>query len=109
MLAITLKRPPQRAHCSISIPNARFKRRAQFMRTSWEVGAAPTAARCLTPVPRPAGVIAARNAACAANTRFQHNVRRSVAVWRFETVPDLSSLGEIEPLHRPPAAGSRSG
>jgi glutamate racemase len=29
MLAITFKRPPQRTHCSISIPNTRFRRRAQ--------------------------------------------------------------------------------
>jgi hypothetical protein len=34
MLAITRKRPPQRAHCSISIQNTRFKRRAQLIRTS---------------------------------------------------------------------------
>jgi hypothetical protein len=26
MLAITSRRPPQRAHCSISIPNTRFRR-----------------------------------------------------------------------------------
>jgi hypothetical protein len=32
MFAITFKRPPQRAHCSISIPNTRLRRRAQFMR-----------------------------------------------------------------------------
>jgi hypothetical protein len=30
MLAITFTRPPQRTHCSISIPNTRFSRRAQF-------------------------------------------------------------------------------
>jgi DNA-directed RNA polymerase sigma subunit (sigma70/sigma32) len=29
MLAITFRRRPQRTHCSISIPNTRFKRRAQ--------------------------------------------------------------------------------
>jgi hypothetical protein len=31
MLAITFKRPPQRRHCSISISNTPFKRRAQVM------------------------------------------------------------------------------
>jgi hypothetical protein len=39
MLAITFNRPPQRAHRSISIPNTRFKRRAQFIRVASGAGA----------------------------------------------------------------------
>jgi hypothetical protein len=38
MLAITFNRPPQRTHCSISIPNTRFRRRAQLSRMSFGVG-----------------------------------------------------------------------
>jgi MacB-like protein len=38
MLAITCKRPPQRTHCSISMPNTRFKRRAQFSATCFGIG-----------------------------------------------------------------------
>jgi hypothetical protein len=59
-------RPPQRTHCSISIPNTRFSRCAQFSATCFGV------ARSASPLgafePRPAGVIAARSAALAANT-----------------------------------------
>jgi hypothetical protein len=47
MLAINCRRPPQRAHCSISIPNTRFKRRAQFSRMFFGVGCLATASRFL--------------------------------------------------------------
>jgi hypothetical protein len=67
MLAITCSRPPQRAHCSISIPNTRFKRRAQFSRLSLGVGCSGTASRRFW-APLPAGVTAARIVALAANT-----------------------------------------
>jgi hypothetical protein len=66
MLAITLSRPPQRAHCSISTPNTRFKRRAQFSATCF--GVARSGVRLRAFDPRPAGVIAARSAALAAKT-----------------------------------------
>jgi hypothetical protein len=52
MLAITLSRPPQRAHCSISIPNTRFSRRAQFNATYFGVG--PSGSRLGAFDPRPA-------------------------------------------------------
>jgi Ribonuclease HepT-like len=68
MLAITRKRPPQRAHCSIWIPNTRFRRRAHVIATRWGIGGSGAAARLRDAAPLPAGVIAARNAACAANT-----------------------------------------
>jgi hypothetical protein len=67
MLAITFSRPPQRTHCSISMPNTRFKRRAQVSRIASGAGRCAAAARVRAPVPLPAGVIAARNAACAAS------------------------------------------
>lgn len=69
MLAITLSRPPQRAHCSMSIPNTRFSRRAQLMATCLASGdrCASTPLLCAS-CPRPAGVIAARSAACGAKT-----------------------------------------
>lgn len=38
MLAIAFKRPPQRTHCSISIPNTRSRRRAQLMRMAFGAG-----------------------------------------------------------------------
>lgn len=61
---------PERAHCSIStIPNTRLKGRAQFMRTSWEVGAS-TAARCLAPIPPSDG----------RDQRAQRRVRREHAM-----------------------------
>ena len=69
MLAITLSRPPQRTHCSISMPNTRFSRRAHVMATCFGVGRSHAPARRRAPDPRPAGVIAARNAAaCGAKT-----------------------------------------
>jgi hypothetical protein len=68
MLAITFSRPPQRAHCSISIPNTRFSRRAQFRRRSFGVGDSGATARLRALGPLPPGVIAARSPACAANT-----------------------------------------
>jgi len=64
MLAITLRRPPQRTHCSISIPNTRFRRRAQFMRTCLGCPRSGGVARLCAPGPLPAGGIAARSAAC---------------------------------------------
>jgi hypothetical protein len=66
MLAITSRRPPQRAHCSISIPNTRFRRCAQFSATCFGVAISGVQLRAFDP--RPAGVIAARSAALAANT-----------------------------------------
>jgi hypothetical protein len=54
----------------ISIPNTRLRRRAQFMRISFGIGRSAAATRVRAPGPRPAGVIAARNAAfCAAMTK----------------------------------------
>ena len=38
MLAMILSRPPQRAQVSISMPNTRFRRRAQFIATWRGVG-----------------------------------------------------------------------
>jgi hypothetical protein len=66
MLAITFTRPPQRTHCSISIPNTRFSRRAQFRDTCFGVGRSGSRLGAFDP--RPAGVIAARSAAFAAKT-----------------------------------------
>jgi hypothetical protein len=37
ILAITFNRPPQRTHCSISIPNTRFRRRAKIDRFSMDL------------------------------------------------------------------------
>ena len=68
MLEITGSRPPQRTHCSISILNTRFSRRAQVMATCRGVEFSAVPARRCAPGPRPAGGTAARNAACGANT-----------------------------------------
>ena len=68
MLAITLSRPPQRAQRSISILNIRFSRRAQVMATCRGSRLSAVPARRCAPDPRPAGVTAARSAACGANT-----------------------------------------
>ncbi len=68
MLASTLSRPPQRAHCSISMPNTRLSRAAQVIVTCRGVGRSGTAARLRAPGPLPADVTAARSAACGANT-----------------------------------------
>ena len=51
-----------------SIPNTRFRRRAQFIRIALGMGCSRAASRFCAPALRPAGVITARNAACAANT-----------------------------------------
>jgi hypothetical protein len=56
------------AHRSMSMPNTRFSRRAQVMATCRGVGLSAVPARLRAPGPRPAGVTAARNAACGANT-----------------------------------------
>lgn len=64
MRAITLKRPPQRSPCSISIPSTRFRRRAQFSATCFGDGRSDVRLRASDP--RPAGVIVARSAALAA-------------------------------------------
>jgi hypothetical protein len=61
MLAITSSLPPQRAHCSISIPNTRLGRRAQFSVTCF--GVSRSGSRLGAFDPCPAGVIAARSAA----------------------------------------------
>ena len=53
------RRAPQRAHCSISMPNTRLRRRAQFSPTCFRVG--HSGVRLCTFAPRPAGVIAARS------------------------------------------------
>jgi hypothetical protein len=60
--------PPQRTHCSISMPNMRLNRRAHVMATCLDVGRSGAIARMRAKNPRPAGVIAARNAACGAKT-----------------------------------------
>jgi hypothetical protein len=59
--------PSKKLTVLISIPNTRLRRRAQFSATCFGVGRSGAVVR-LAPVPLPAGVIAARNAACAANT-----------------------------------------
>jgi len=54
----------------MSTPNTRFRRLAQLMAT-WRAVAgfpAPSSACGLLPLPRPAGVTAARNLLCGANT-----------------------------------------
>ena len=61
MLAITFRHPPQRTHCSISTPNTRCKRRAQFRRMPLGVGRSRVVARSRAPGPLPPGVIAARS------------------------------------------------
>ena len=68
MLAITRSRPPQRAQHSMSMANTRFSRRAQVIATCRGVWRSAVPARLPAPGPRPAGVTAARNAACGANT-----------------------------------------
>jgi hypothetical protein len=68
MLAITLSPPPQLTHCSISIPNTRCRRRVHVMATCFGVGRSGAVMRLRAENPRPAGVIAARNAACGAKT-----------------------------------------
>jgi hypothetical protein len=69
MLAITRSLPWQRAQVSISIANTRLRRCAQLIAT-WRgvaLGCAPSFVLS-PPLPRPAGVIAARNLLCGANT-----------------------------------------
>jgi hypothetical protein len=68
MLAITSSRPPQRRQRSMSIANTRFSLRAQLMATYGASGgrSAPASLSRAAPCPRPAGVIAARSAACGA-------------------------------------------
>jgi hypothetical protein len=63
MLAITLSFPQQRAQASMSIPDTRFRRLAQFIATWRGVAglSVPSSACSLLPLPRPAGVTAARS------------------------------------------------
>lgn len=70
MLAIILSCPAQRAQRSISMPNTRFRRRAQFIATCRGVaGLAGSTGGCfVAPLPRCAGVTAARNLLFGANT-----------------------------------------
>ena len=71
MLAITRSRPWQRAQVSISIANTLFSRCAQLIATCFGTAGASALASCFAPfppAPRPAGVIAARNLLCGANT-----------------------------------------
>lgn len=72
MLAMILSAPPQRTQVSISIPNTRLSRRAQFIATCRGVGgfagSAAGASSFGAPIPRSAGVTAARNRLCGANT-----------------------------------------
>jgi hypothetical protein len=69
MLAITLSFPPQRAQASMSIPNTRFRRCAQVIATWRGVGACRSRLHAaLLPLPRCAGVTAARSLLCGANT-----------------------------------------
>ena len=66
--------PPQRAHLSISMPNTRFRRRAQLIATCRGVGGLSGSAvvaatdRGDAPMPLPAGVTAAHSLLCGANT-----------------------------------------
>ena len=84
MLAITFNRPPQRTHCAISIPNTRFRRRAQFIRTSSGAGRSGGAARFCAPAPLPAMALE-RGA-----TRQVHDVPGLVeAVALYFDQPDL--------------------
>jgi hypothetical protein len=46
-----LQAPPQRTHCSISMPNTRLRRRAQFIRTSFGSGGSEVTARLPAPAP----------------------------------------------------------
>jgi hypothetical protein len=60
ILAITSSAPLQRAQLSISIPNTRLNRCAQFIATCRGVGGWPSSAAATdrggAPIPRPAGV-----------------------------------------------------
>jgi hypothetical protein len=70
MLAMTLSFPPQRAQAWMSMPNTRFKRFAQLIATCRGVAglSAPSCTCGFLPLPRPAGVTAARSLLCGANT-----------------------------------------
>ena len=68
MLAITLTFPPQRPQRSISIANTRFSRCIQVIAAWLPAGPSPAALLYRAPLPRTAGVIAARHALAAANT-----------------------------------------
>ncbi|MFN2201660.1 MAG: hypothetical protein ACK2UO_10655, partial [Caldilineaceae bacterium] len=71
-VATTLSFPPQRAQSSISMPNTRFSRRAQLIATRLGVGgwteSVTGPVRCGAPMPRSAGVTAARSLLRGANT-----------------------------------------
>jgi len=71
MLAITVSLPPQRQQRSISIANTRFSLCIQVIAVclaTGRSGGGSLAALSRAPLPRPAGVIAARHALAAANT-----------------------------------------
>jgi len=70
MLAMILSVPPQHWHVSISMPNTRFNRRAQLIATCRGVGgwAGSSGDGFAAPMPRRAGVTAARSRLCGANT-----------------------------------------
>ena len=65
MLAMILSVPPQRAQLSISMPNTRFRRRAQLIATGRGggglAGSQDGACRFGAPIPLRAGVTAPRN------------------------------------------------
>ena len=66
------ERPPQRAQLSIAMPKTRLSRRAQLIATGLGVGGLTESmtgpVRCGAPMPRCAGVTAARSLLCGANT-----------------------------------------
>jgi hypothetical protein len=64
--------PPQPTQASISMPNTRLSRRAQLIATCRGVGGLATSAGgsdCGAPIPRRAGVTAARRLLCGAAAR----------------------------------------
>ena len=69
MLARILSWPPQRTQPSISMPNTRLNRRAQLIATCRGVGGLTgSVGGGAAPMPRCAGVTAARSRLCGANT-----------------------------------------
>ena len=61
--------PPQRRHVSISMPNTRCNRRAQFIATCRGVAGLPgSTGDGFAPLPRRAGVTMACSRLCGANT-----------------------------------------
>jgi hypothetical protein len=79
MLATIRSVPSQRWHVSISMPNTRFNRRAQFTDTWGGVGGLPGSMDDgFAPLPRRAGVTRARSRLWGANTPWDGRMRRIV-------------------------------